>query len=339
MSNTTMELQRNSSQVSIKHCSLCPGTTEYYCHDCEAGLCRPCKEMHVDIRDIKYHNVTVYSGKFNNVPRHEHCTEHSDAVIDMFFEPCNIPVCSHCRKHQQHKLENIRTAYQNKLLQFNNILINIGCQSIYNAHVILNRIKSDFTTCHKEMDQLKTAMMSLSKKLKNSLDNVQVEISLRYTYLLVCIMLRKKKKIMKTNNARILKYEHRYEKSANRPVQFLRFIKTVHLPQIQDTPQLSQHCLLSLSQKINTGDMVKLLSEIKITQSEKNRQAGNELLPTLMSSPVLQKSLSVTGVKYLFHISCVTPDRVWISYMDIISLLDTATSNLIYSIKLKGILN
>ncbi|XP_022311745.1 uncharacterized protein LOC111116982 isoform X2 [Crassostrea virginica] len=135
---------------------------------------------------------------------------------------------------------------------------------------------------------------------------------------------------MKRNIARIQKYEHRYEKSANRPVQFLRFIKTVHLPQIQDTPHLSQHCLLSLTQKINTGDMIELLSEIKITGSGKQRQAGNELLPTLMSSPVLQKSLSVTGVEFCYHISSVTSDRVWVSDWNNVSLIDTAAGNTIY---------
>ena len=162
-SKTVIDANRISSQVKIKHCSYCPGTTEYYCHDCKGDLCRPCKEMHVDILDIKYHNVTVYTGKFN---RHEKCTEHPDKVIEMFCEQCDIPVCSHCRKHQQHKQQNIRTAYQNKLLQFNYFLINISWQSIYNAHLILNELKSDFTACHKEMDQLKTAMVSMSKMLK-----------------------------------------------------------------------------------------------------------------------------------------------------------------------------
>ena len=33
--NTSEETTRINSQVSIKHCSLCPGTTEYYCHDCK----------------------------------------------------------------------------------------------------------------------------------------------------------------------------------------------------------------------------------------------------------------------------------------------------------------
>nr|XP_022312702.1 uncharacterized protein LOC111117756 [Crassostrea virginica]XP_022312703.1 uncharacterized protein LOC111117756 [Crassostrea virginica]XP_022312704.1 uncharacterized protein LOC111117756 [Crassostrea virginica] len=138
---------------------------------------------------------------------------------------------------------------------------------------------------------------------------------------------------MKRNIVMIQKYEHRYEKSANRPVQFLRFIKTVHLPQIQDTPLLSQHCLLSLTQKINTGDMIKLLSEIKITGSGKQRLAGNELLPTLMSSPVLLKYILVASVKYCYHISCVTPGRLWISDWNNVILKDTATGKTIYSLK------
>ena len=159
MSNTSMEPQRVSLLVSIKHCSLCPGTRESYCHDCEDDLCRLGKEKHVDILDIKYNNMTVYRGKFDNVPRHEHCTEHPDEVIETYCEQCDIPVCPHCRKHQQYKLENIRTAYQNKLLQFNVRLINIDCQSINNALLILNELKSDFTTCHKEIDPLKTATL------------------------------------------------------------------------------------------------------------------------------------------------------------------------------------
>ena len=322
MSDTKQKSDRVSSQVKIKHCSLCPGTTEYYCHGCKGDLCRPCKEMHVDILDIKYLNVTVYTGKFN---RHENFTDHPDAVIEMYCEQCDTPVCSHCRKHQQHKLVNIRTAYQNKLLQFKN--------SLYNAHVILNELNSDLSchvmTSHKEINQLKTAMVSMSKRLNNSLDNVQSEISLKYRDLLIC----RKKNKMKRNIVMIQKYEHRYEKSANRPVQFLRFIKTVHLPQIQDTPHLSQHLLLSLTQKINTGDMIKLLSEIKITWSGKQREAGNELLPTLMSSPVLLKYILVASVKYCYHISCVTPGRLWISDWNNVILKDTATGKTIYSLK------
>ena len=141
--------------------------------------------MHVDILDIKCHNVTAYRGKINNVPRHEHCTEHPDEVIEMFCEQCDIPVCSHCIKLKQHKLDNTRTPYQNTLIQFNFISINIGCQSIYN--LIFNKIKFDFSTSHlKEECGFKTAMGTMSKRLKYSMENVQSEIRLKYIDILVC---------------------------------------------------------------------------------------------------------------------------------------------------------
>ena len=72
--------------------------------------------------------------------------------------------------------------------------------------------------------------------------------------------------------------------------------------------------------KLTQGDMIKLLSEIKITESGKQRQAGKELLPTLMSIPVLQKSLTLT-------------DRVWVSNGNNIILGDTATGYGIYRLK------
>ena len=150
--------------------------------------------MHVDILDIKYHNVTVNRGKFRIPVRREMCTEHPDQVIEMYCEQCDIPVCFHCRKHRNHIVQSTSAVFENKRIQFNNIIINISCQSIYNAQVLLNKLKFHFTTCREEMDQLKTAMVSMSKRLKNSLDNVQGEISLKYKELLVCKFLGKKKK-------------------------------------------------------------------------------------------------------------------------------------------------
>ncbi|XP_078330897.1 uncharacterized protein LOC144624798 [Crassostrea virginica] len=335
-----MELQRISSQVSIKHCSLCPGTTEFYCHDCKADLCRPCKEMHVDILDIKYHKVTVYSGKITCKSFHEPemCPEHWDQVIEMYCENCDLPVCFHCSKHRQHKQQNIGASYERKLLQSNNSFINISCQNLYNAQVLLTELKSDFTTYHKEMRQFKTAMLTMSKSLKDFMDNVQGELKLKCKFILVC-RLGKQKMKLKRNIAKNLKYEHRYEKSVNKPVQFLRFIKTVHLPQIQDTPRLSQHCLLSLTQKINMGDMLKLLSEIKITESGKQRRAENKLPPTLMASPLLLKSVKETGISDYYHITSVESDRIWVSeyvkllYCDKLILIDTAKGETIESVE------
>nr|XP_034309363.1 uncharacterized protein LOC117683697 [Crassostrea gigas] len=49
------------------------------------------------------------------------------------------------------------------------------------------------------------------------------------------------------------------------------------------------------------------------TPGTENPQQGNQYLLKLMSPPELLHSLTVTGVNGWLHISCVTPDRVWVS--------------------------
>nr|XP_022298609.1 uncharacterized protein LOC111107623 [Crassostrea virginica] len=127
-------------------------------------------------------------------------------------------------------------------------------------------------------------------------------------------------------------FERLYEQSAYKPVQFLH-IKKSSLPQIQDTPDLTQHCLLLLTQGINIKDLGKVLSKIKITAKGK-RHARNELLLTMMPSTVFQKFLKVKGVKCTCHISCVTKDRVWTGdYDNNIILTNTATGDILYSVQ------
>ncbi|XP_078327696.1 uncharacterized protein LOC144623217 [Crassostrea virginica] len=328
-----MEVNGISSQVSIKHCGFCPGTTEYYCHDCKGDLCRPCKETHVDILDIQYHKVTFYRGKFNNSLRQAMCTKHPDQVIKMHCEHCDLPVCSnclHCKKHRKHKIQKTKRAYEKKLLKFNDILIKISSQSIYNAQVLLNAIiTSDFTSFREKIEHFKTPMLTISESVKDSMDNVQSEICNNKKALLVREFLGQRKK-MKRNIARIQRYEDRFEKIAYRPVQFLLFIKKVRLPQMQDTPHLSHSFLFTLIQEINIDELVKLLSDIDITESGKQRRAENKLQLTLMLSPVFQKSLSVPGVILCYHISCLKPDLVWVSDDRNIVLANKATGDTLY---------
>ncbi|XP_065930888.1 uncharacterized protein [Magallana gigas] len=72
-----------------------------------------------------------------------------------------------------------------------------------------------------------------------------------------------------------------------------------------------------------TADVMESLSEIPTTGTEKPQQ-GNQCLLKLMSPPELLPSLTVTGVRRCYHISCVTSDRVWVSdYRDNIMLTNT----------------
>nr|XP_034322686.1 uncharacterized protein LOC109618161 [Crassostrea gigas] len=71
-----------------------------------------------------------------------------------------------------------------------------------------------------------------------------------------------------------------------------------------------------------TADVMESLSEIPTTGPEKPQQ-GNQCLLKLMSPPELLPSLTLTGVDRCEHISCVTSDRVWVSYWNNLMLTDT----------------
>ena len=58
-----MDPTRISTQVSVKHCSLCQGDTEYYCYDCQQDLCIQCKKLHIIDLSTKHHFVTSYTEK------------------------------------------------------------------------------------------------------------------------------------------------------------------------------------------------------------------------------------------------------------------------------------
>ena len=107
-------------------------------------------------------------------------------------------------------------------------------------------------------------------------------------------------------------YENRYEEDVHKPVHVLLFVKTIHFPQIRDTPHLSRHQFVSPTSEINLFDLTKLLSGIQITERGK-RHIENDRLLMIMPSPVLQKSFSLTEVKNCFQMSCVTSYCVWFS--------------------------
>lgn len=278
-----------SSVVSVKHCSLCSGTTEYYCHSCLYDLCRQCKETHVVCLDTKHHDVTIYRGKLNHLHQHETCKKHPDRVYKMYCKDCAIPVCNTCKKHRNHRLQTVQKVYKNKRKQNKNIIIKTRSETIYKFAALLDKTKYDFTVCHEKIEKQKSASEAKSQKLIDSILRVQNKIILAQT----------------TYIAGIQEYEHIHEQSSNRPIQFLRFIQTVCLPE--------KHCLFSGTQDNNKEELVTFLCNIERIENGKRQIPGNEHLLTLMPTPMLQKDLEVKDVNCLEYISCVTPDRVWIS--------------------------
>ena len=79
-----------------------------------------------------------------------------------------------------------------------------------------------------------------------------------------------------------------------------------------------------MDQEINMDDLINILSKVRIRKRGKLKlQVENELLIKLMPSPLFKKSLPVNSdVDCCTHISCVTPDLVWVSDDILSSYLD-----------------
>ena len=319
-----------TTKVNVSQCFQCPGATEYHCRTCGQNLCPQCKKTHTLSLDTKHHCVVVYKNKHNTVPKAENCAHHTHGVYEMFCELCHLPVCFWCRKHRKHKLLNIKSACENKQNLYNRNFLDIRSEILYNAQVLLATIQSEFTICHTNLLRHQPEMLTSSEQLKRSMDNVSTEVIVKCRDILIRNLCNQIMKI-KIHLTKIQRYEQTHEKSACRPIHFLRLIKEHCFLQIQDTPHLTQHCVLSLSPDINMRDLMQLLTKFQITKNGK-RKAGNRLLLKLMPSALLQKSLTLKDVDDCLHISCVSTDRVWVSDGNNFVLTNTTSGDTLYTV-------
>ena len=293
-----------SPYASVCQCSQCQGDTGYYCKTCELNLCPPCKRTHTMSLDTNNHDVTLYREKFSAFYIKEFCSTHPGQFYETYCETCTLPVCFHCRKHRHHKLENIKTVYKNKRTQSKDILINIRGETLYIARCLRDELKAIVSN---EITTLKLKKSNILGKLHSLKIFVDVVLSDN------CNKKERNRfsiQLIKTIIDKVQYYEHIYEQTTYRSVEFLRFIKQRRLPRMKNTNDIWM-------ERLNT-----LLSKIEIIKKGK-RCAGNELLLTLMPSPMLQESFSLTHVYRCRHISCVTSDRVWISGLSKITLIHT----------------
>ena len=146
---------------------------------------------------------------------------------------------------------------------------------------------------------------------------------------------------MTRHMTRLLQYLHRYEQLSKimvkNPIKFLRI-----MTRNQDSPKISEKLktqedqeklLTQRGKKEMVNMVVNLMKGMRLVETGKRPAPGTELLLTLMSSAVLQKSLSVTGVSKCLHISCVTPDRVCVSDDNKLILTDTTTGKKLHSVE------
>ena len=201
--------------------------------------------------------------------------------------------------------------------QYSDIIYRIRGETIYHRSVLLERLREDRKTGHKAVTvqgQSKAEMRG--QGLKDLIDEVLAgDLEDRYII---------QKTRMTRHMTKLLRYYHKFmqlnETMENRPIKFLRIMT-------------QKHSLRKDDMKTIINMLVNLMKRIRLVPSGIPRRAGVEDLLPLLSSPVVKKSLSVTGVKYCYHISCVTPERVWVSDINNLILKDTATGKQLHSVK------
>ena len=321
-----MDPTRISTQVSVKHCSLCQGDTEYYCYGCRQDLCIQCKKLHVIDLSTKHHTVTSYTEKRKYPPKPAK-TLQSQNPKQIFsarsqdhgnHDPCVMPFTEQrAQKFLLHVWLSPLERNEIQRRQYSDMIYHLRGETIYYRSVLLEGLRYDRKTGHKAVTirgQFKAEMRG--QGLKELIDDVLTgDLEDR------CII---QKSRMTRHMTKLLRYYHRYEQlrktMETRPIKFLRIMTKKHSPR-------KDHMKPIIIMLVN------LMKEIRLVPSGIPRQAGDEDLLTLLSSPVVQNSFSVTGVERCYQISCVTPDRVWVNGGDNIILTDTARRKQLHNVK------
>ncbi|XP_078312224.1 uncharacterized protein LOC144618953 [Crassostrea virginica] len=336
-----MDPTRISTQVSVKHCSLCQGDTEYYCYGCRQDLCIQCKELHVIDFSTKNHEVTRYIERMKYPPKDESeesgdpdsrdsskqvkCARSGNSEQVMCvrsLDPVPLPVWL----SPSERCEMERRLYSKTIYS-------IRGETIYNRLVMLKGVRHDLKTGHKAVTIPGLSMEGMIGQVPKD----EIDVVLAGDLEDRCII---QKTRMTRHMTRLLQYVYRYEQLSNimvkQPIKFLRIMKRKQdSSKIQEkihTQKDQEKLLTQRGKKEMVNIVVNLMKGMRLAKTGKRQAPGTELLLTLMSSPVLQKSLSMTGVQYCFHISCVTPDRDWVSDLNYIILTDTTTGKELHSV-------
>ncbi|XP_062611194.1 uncharacterized protein LOC134273041 [Saccostrea cucullata] len=295
-------------QCKVWQCFQCQGDTEFYCNTCKHDLCLQCKERHVIDLDTMYHDVVIYRDKYYHITKQETCERHPDMFYQKYCHSCKLPICFQCTEHRYHQILDIRTAYITNRQKHRSIIQSIRSETLYNSSYVLAGIRSNSKTCHAEISIVQPKKLIKAQKLRNLIDTVMHDAKIKHKRFIQSLQQQRRK--MNRHFANIETFEHRYDKLANKPLKFLKFLKKIPVQRLKDTPSLTQYALVCLNEYINTEDVTDLLGEIQIIETGK-RQVRNECLLKPMSTPILTKSVTVSGE--IYHISGLKPDEVWIS--------------------------
>lgn len=121
-------------------------------------------------------------------------------------------------------------------------------------------------------------------------------------------------------------YEDTYEQTAIRLVHSLLNKKRTFLPKIHLAHHTSQ---LAMKELLEKRSVIDLLTQIQVTEKGKGR-IGNEHLLKLMPGPELHQSVTLPNSHGCFHMTSVTSNLFWASYIDNNIILSNTTGDTLY---------
>ena len=204
-----MDRIRINTHVSVKHCSLCQGDTEYYCFQCHQDLCNQCKKIHVIALSTKNHNVTSYLERTKypqkRVISNDNCESSSVISLSSVEYSC----------------------YDEERRKYSSKIHHLRSEILYDRCALLEELGHDVKSGYKEVTiKGQLAVDMRGQGLKDLIDSVLADDLVD-----ICI-------IQKTRISRYVtkleRFEHRYLKYSDRPVKFLRFLNQKHNPQNND---------------------------------------------------------------------------------------------------------
>ena len=124
--------------------------------------------------------MTIYREKFKYLTKGEECVIHRDRKYNKYCDPCEVPVCDSCSDHKppvfplllclfrlfpkgdiQHKLVDIKTAYEARRLQHKDWIHNIRSVMLYTRPVLQKILNQMLILLFKD-GKVKSAECSLS---------------------------------------------------------------------------------------------------------------------------------------------------------------------------------
>lgn len=285
----------------VRRCSKCPGDAEYLCASCPCDLCPYCKVNHVQDLGTIDHRVVPFHETY--LPVQEICLKHPDYLYRKICKFCDRTDCFHCKEDEKISLHTMRNTieYQKERTSIH-IIRN---EALLYRGVLIKSIKTDVNICQNKFSFYHADMLTKAQRLKDLVGRVLRNFDFTHR------CLNQKTKLRRyLSSAEI--YEHKYEQSAIRPVQYILYKKKTCLPKIHLIHHTSQ---LSMKESLEKRSVIDLLTKLIVTMKGK-RRTGNEHLLKLMSGPELHQSVALPSSHGCFHMTSVTTNWFWASYDD-----------------------